>query len=176
MWETWVRSLDWEDTLEKGMAIHSSILAGRITWTEEPGGLQSMGWQRVGHDWATKPPNPIREGETKDVHIQERPHQFGEVPIRLFKAGWHRFSSDGDGERYKTGIQSGHRERGLRQQWLGQVSSWVMCCKGMCRREMGVKVKYLGTTSYREGAAGRGTGISNLSIPKNLPQEPCKIC
>ena len=50
MWETWVRSLDWEDTLEKGMAIHSSILAGRITWTEEPGGLQSMGWQRVGHD------------------------------------------------------------------------------------------------------------------------------
>ena len=39
MWETWVQSRDWEDTLEKGMAIHSSILAGRITWTEEPGGL-----------------------------------------------------------------------------------------------------------------------------------------
>ena len=49
MWETWVRSLDWEDTLEKGMAIHSSILAGRITWTEEPGGLQLTGLQKVGH-------------------------------------------------------------------------------------------------------------------------------
>ena len=43
-------SLGWEDPLEKGMATHYSILAWRITWTEEPGGLQSMGWQRVGHD------------------------------------------------------------------------------------------------------------------------------
>jgi len=50
MWETWVRSLDQEDTLEKGMATHSSILACRIPRTEEPGGLQSMGSQRVGHD------------------------------------------------------------------------------------------------------------------------------
>ena len=50
MQETWVRSLGWEDALEKGMATHSSILAWRIPWTEEPGGLQSMGSQRVGHD------------------------------------------------------------------------------------------------------------------------------
>ena len=48
--ETWVRSLGWEDPLEKGMATHSSILAWRIPWTEKPGGLQSMGSQRVGHD------------------------------------------------------------------------------------------------------------------------------
>ena len=48
--ETWVRSLDWEDPLEEGMATHSSILTWRIPWTEEPGGLQSMGSQRVGHD------------------------------------------------------------------------------------------------------------------------------
>ena len=41
--ETWVQSLVWEDPLEKGMATHSSILAWRIPWTEEPGGLQSMG-------------------------------------------------------------------------------------------------------------------------------------
>ena len=51
--ETQVRSLGLEGTLEKGMAIHSSILAWRIPWTEEPGGLQSVGSQRVGHDWAT---------------------------------------------------------------------------------------------------------------------------
>ena len=50
MWETGVRSLDWEDSLEKGMATHSGILAWRIPWTEEPGGLQSMGSQGVGHD------------------------------------------------------------------------------------------------------------------------------
>ena len=43
--ETWVRSLDWEDPLEDGMATHSSILAWRIPWTEEPGGLQSIASQ-----------------------------------------------------------------------------------------------------------------------------------
>ena len=48
--ETRVRSLGWEDPLEKGMATHSSILAWRIPWTEEPGGLQFMGLQRVGCD------------------------------------------------------------------------------------------------------------------------------
>ena len=51
MEETHVWSLGWEDILEKGMATHSSILAWRIPWTEDPGGLQSMGSQKVGHDW-----------------------------------------------------------------------------------------------------------------------------
>ena len=51
--EIQVRSLGQEDPLEKEMATHSSILAWKISWTEEPGGLQSMGSQRVGHDWAT---------------------------------------------------------------------------------------------------------------------------
>ena len=53
MWEAWVRSLGQEDPLEKEMATHSSILAWRMPWTEEPGGLQSTGLQRVRHDWAT---------------------------------------------------------------------------------------------------------------------------
>ena len=48
MQETWVQSLGQEDPLEKGIATHSSILAWRIPWIEEPGGLQSMGLQRVG--------------------------------------------------------------------------------------------------------------------------------
>ena len=49
--ETWVQSLGREDSLEKGMATHSSILAWRIPWTEEPGRLQSMGWQTIRHAW-----------------------------------------------------------------------------------------------------------------------------
>ena len=53
MWETWVQSLGWEDPLEEGMAIHSSILAWRMPRTEEPGGLQSMESHTVGHDLAT---------------------------------------------------------------------------------------------------------------------------
>ena len=54
MWETWFRSLGQEDLLEKGMATHCSILAWRISWTEEPAELQSMGSQRVGHNLVTE--------------------------------------------------------------------------------------------------------------------------
>ena len=50
MQETWVQSLDWKDSLEKGMVSHSSSLAWRIPWREEPGELQSMGSQRIRHD------------------------------------------------------------------------------------------------------------------------------
>ena len=53
MQETWVWSLGQEDPLEEGMATHSTILALRILWTEEPGGVQSMGSQRVGHNLVT---------------------------------------------------------------------------------------------------------------------------
>ena len=48
MWETWVRSLGWEDPLENGMATHCSIRAWRIPWTEKPGGTQSMGSRESG--------------------------------------------------------------------------------------------------------------------------------
>ena len=61
MQETCIRSLGWEDPLQEGMATHSSILAWRILWTEEPGELQSRGLQRVGLGWATK--HSIAKGE-----------------------------------------------------------------------------------------------------------------
>ena len=50
--ETWVQSLGREDPLEEDMTTHSNILGWRILWTKEPNGIQSMGWQRVGHDWS----------------------------------------------------------------------------------------------------------------------------
>ena len=53
MQETWLQSLGWKDSLEKGMATHYGTLAWKILWTEETGRLQSMGFQRVGHNWAT---------------------------------------------------------------------------------------------------------------------------
>ena len=52
-WQWWIQSLGHDDPLEKGTATHSSILVWRIPWTEEPGRLESVGLQRVGHDWAT---------------------------------------------------------------------------------------------------------------------------
>ena len=54
MQETWVQSLGQEDSLEKEVVIHSSILAWRIPWTEEPGGVESMGSQRIGHNLIAK--------------------------------------------------------------------------------------------------------------------------
>ena len=72
--ETWVWSLVWQDPLEKGMATHSSILAWKIRWTEEPGGIQSMGSPRVRHDWVTNKPvcavvkNPLANaGDTGSI-------------------------------------------------------------------------------------------------------------
>ena len=61
MWETQVRSLGEKDPLEKEMVTHSSILAWRIPWTEEPDRLQSLGSQRVRHDSVTKPPPLFKE-------------------------------------------------------------------------------------------------------------------
>ena len=62
MWETWVQSPDGEDLLEEEMATHSSTLAWKIPWTEEPGRLQAMGSQRVGHDTATSMSMSMSDG------------------------------------------------------------------------------------------------------------------
>ena len=69
MRETWVRSLGWKDPLEKEMATHSSILTWKIPWREEPARLQSMGSQRVGHDWVTSVSSFLRYKLAKTVHI-----------------------------------------------------------------------------------------------------------
>ena len=68
-----VQSLDWEDLLEKGMETHSSILAWRISWTEESGRLQCMGSQRVKHNWATK------HAHTHNVKLSNLSVQFSSV-------------------------------------------------------------------------------------------------
>ena len=74
LWEMWVRSLSWEDAPEVGMATHSSILAWRISMTEEPDGLQSMGLWRVGHGWS-------------DLAIRHK-RQGGVVWVKWVKEVW----------------------------------------------------------------------------------------
>ena len=71
MLETWVRSLGWENPLEKAMAPHSSTLAWKIRWTEEPGRLQSMGSQRVRHDWTTSL-SLYHHRKSKQMHFNRR--------------------------------------------------------------------------------------------------------
>ena len=69
MWETQVQSLGWEDPLEKEMVNHSSILAWRIPWTEKPGRLQSMGSQRLRHDWVTSTSTSLLQWTTFCPHF-----------------------------------------------------------------------------------------------------------
>ena len=73
MQETWVPSLDQEDPLEKGMATQTNILAWRIPWTEEPGRLQSIGLQRIGHDWVTH----ARTHTRTHTHTHTHTHTWG---------------------------------------------------------------------------------------------------
>ena len=72
MQEIWVPSQSWEDPLAKGRATHSSILACRIPWTEEPGRLQSMGLQRVEHNWATNTVDSWTRENWVQIHILAR--------------------------------------------------------------------------------------------------------
>ena len=76
MQETQVQSLSWRDPLKKEMASHSNILAWRIPWTEEPGRLQSMGSQRIGHNWAN-----ITDTEKMGNRVQETEKQ-GQSKVR----------------------------------------------------------------------------------------------
>ena len=80
MWETQVESLGREDPLEKEMATHSSILAWRIPWTEEPGRLHSTGSQRVGHDFTfTQQASSKREGKLMALTIILPPGQHDTI-------------------------------------------------------------------------------------------------
>ena len=93
MQETWVQSLGREDPLEEGMATHSRILAWRIPWTEEPGGLQSMGSQRVRHAWEIntttkivwKVNSPLRTGSQSPCMLEgsAQPSSIPTLPYRV---------------------------------------------------------------------------------------------
>ena len=87
MWETWVQFLGWEDPLEKEMAAHFSTPAWKIPWTEEPSRLQSMGSQRVGHNWAT---SLSLSHANKVIHriLQARLQQCRTENFQMYKLGF----------------------------------------------------------------------------------------
>ena len=79
MQEMQVQSLGWEDSLKKGMATHSSILTWRIPWTQEPGRLQSLGSQRVGHDGVTEHTHPERAEVWREVPLRSGDFQKRDI-------------------------------------------------------------------------------------------------
>ena len=87
MRETWVQSLGREDPLEKELATHSSILAWRLPWTEEPGGLQVHG-VTVGHHWATKYSGGHRELDTTEATEHTRVQYIENYPNLLTLSGF----------------------------------------------------------------------------------------
>ena len=89
MQETRVRSLGWEDPLEKGMTIHSSILAWRIPWKEKPGGLQFVGSQRVGHDCVTNTHTRTAGGLLRSGDYQANGGRHGEEKMFLTALSLH---------------------------------------------------------------------------------------
>ena len=154
--EMWVQSLGREDPLEEGTATHSRILAWRIPGTEEPGGLQSTGSQRVRHNWSNW--TQLCAGDTK-----------------ICKAGWgleqlqtYRLKVSNEAE-HLSGIRwlecSGHSERGVLPWWRGSSiwpRSWrtdkrhtwdVHACMGKCTRVSGGgDLKQEEQTEQRQGA------------------------
>ena len=86
MQETWIGPLSWEDPLEKEMATHSSILDWKIPWTEEPGRLQPMRWQRVRHDLATAQQQSCDPGGLSLLFSRARGTWFSHASILSVKS------------------------------------------------------------------------------------------
>ena len=111
MQETWVRSLGGEDPLEKAMAPHSSILAWRKPWTEEPGRLQSMGSYRVWHDWVI---NTFTYIKMKELMCTDKGYPLKEwvsewkllSRVRLFSTPWTLQSMESPGQNIRVGSLS----------------------------------------------------------------------
>ena len=100
MQETWIWSLGWGDPLEDGMATHSSTLVWKIPWTEEPGRLQFMGLQRVGHDWVTK------HSTAQETYLEKYclfPETYSTTAPRCMCMN-HRRAEKGDGGRCWAGF------------------------------------------------------------------------
>ena len=113
----WVWSLGQEDPLEKGMTTHSSILAWRIPWTEEPGGLQSLGSKRIRHDWPPQAKNWLI-GKDSDARRDWGREEKGTTEDEM--AGWH------------------HWLNGCESEWtpgVGDGQGGLACCDSWGRKE-----------------------------------------
>ena len=133
VWETWVLSLGWEDPLEKEMAPHSSILAWKILWTEKPGGLQSMGSQRVEHDWAASLWSVVAPQVM--LVVKNPPANAGDVRDAGLISGLRRCPGGGNGNPLQYAFLENPMDRGAWKATVHgirksrtQLSNWAHTC------------------------------------------------
>ena len=166
MRETQVQSLGWEDPLEKGMVIHSSIFAWKIAWTEELGRLQSMRSQRVRHNWATKHTHTYSFPQELSWWFSGKESTCHDVGFRL---GSGRFSGEGNDYplRYSC-LENSMDPRGLQSMGAlpsprplaeppGPPSAGIWCARGPPRAS-GLRVSARWgavTVTGTEGSCGR---------------------
>ena len=137
MQETWVWSPGWEDLLEKGMVTHSSILAWRIPWTEEPGRLQSMGSQRVRHNWdfhfhlCVSIPSSFEEKghgygrpRTSSMWIWKSPKTYDKVVLDRMKGAMSQIFEEWQGSRWQQQKEI-HQRIGLRTRVREMGRDWA---------------------------------------------------
>ena len=114
MWETGVQSLGQEDPTEKVMAVHSSTLAWKILWTEDRGGLQSMGLQRVRHDWATS------LSLFKEINYSDKKQRVHILKVMLnsmwFSSSTHQWIAESGNEVFKR-LEDYH----------SSIEKWIEC-------------------------------------------------
>ena len=153
MQETQVRSLGQEDSLEKGMATHSSILAWRVRWTEEPGGLQPVWSQRVGQNWATKRASLVAQRVKHLPVVQETWVWFlgredpleKEIATHSSTLAWEIPWTEKPGRLQSMRSQRvGHAEQLTISLLLGQVSFKLLSAKNQLRTVEEEKRKFMG--------------------------------
>ena len=154
MWETWVWSLGQQDPLEKEMATHSSTLAGKIPWTEEHGRLQSMGSQRVRHDWTTSLTHSLTHSLTWCWSWNSNPLATWCKELTHWKRPWgyERLKAGGEGD-----------NRGW-DGWMASPTQWtwvwgssgvgdgqgsLVCCSQWCHKESDMTEGLNGTEPMR---------------------------
>ena len=165
MWETWVRPLGWEDPLEKEMAIHSSTIAWKIPWTVEPGRLQSMGSQRVGHDWSDFTSSrhfsfPYQCGIIRDQYqkiFENSPHVFKcnvmcfcySVTPFVIESGW--YIANQNDEMLKFGGERVYLQGSQARRWESNSQTCFPEGKGLralmeqrIRKQDGLRLRELG--------------------------------
>ena len=181
MQEMWVQSLGQEDHLDKEMATYTNILAWRIPWTEEPGGLQPLESKRVRHDWAAAATLPTQEGCTLQLTCISREDQKGsmEGPVSLWGVCWWITRECGlwDGQTIPPPRSEGEKPPGLdtpSPHTSGKSSGGLGAWSGQTQEKPSYHVTSLKVLLHRRVALNHAVLLPGLWFPNHF-QKPGRL-